>query len=572
MSQTFDQLGIRAELTQTATGLGLREATPLQISAIPVLRRGGNLVLHASTGSGVTAAYALPLLDRISQEGTEGAGPRLLVLVPTEDRATRKATLLMNLASSVGLRAAALATGWNRRAEAAVVVATPEGAREAVERSELKLGELAAFVLIDANTQLSDSREALVALMTSIPKDAQRVVAAAELTADVERFIEAHVRKAMNVPSRSDDPAEHVEMTGDVDYVVVPESRKEAMLVRLLEQRAGARPVVVVRSESSADDLREALSLRGFSAESGVDADVSIVTADDAVATGTAISFDVPFEKDCLKQVHANGGLVLVTPPELPHLRRMAAAVGLTLKALRVQAPASDGLAEYRRMLRQAVHDEDIDAQMAVLDPLFEEFTPAEIAAALSAIVRKRVQPRATGSAPAATAAGAPRPASAEAGFVRLFFSVGTRDNIRAGDLVGAITGEAGITGDQVGKIDIKDSFTVVELSTAVADKVIRAMNGTTMRGRSLRVDYDRKGTAGAREMRDAPARGGARDSGRSGGREAARDGFRSGPRSAPPRSGPRDGPREGTRPPWDGPRGPGRGSSGDGPPRRPRP
>jgi ATP-dependent RNA helicase DeaD len=238
----------------------------------------------------------------------------------------------------------------------------------------------------------------------------------------------------------------------------------------------------------------------------------------------------------------------------------MANAVGLSLKAQRVQPSSGDGLVEYRRMLRQAVHDEDVDAQMAVLDPLFDEFSPAEVAAALSALLRKRVVPRAgaASSQNSATAVGAPRPASAEAGFVRLFMSVGSRDNVRPGDLVGALTGEAGITGDQVGKVDIKDTYTVVELATSVADKVIRAMNGTTMRGRSLRVDYDRKGLARQGET-------GPRDSGRSsmrGDRPPRREGSgRDGPRregpgrDAPRREGPgrdaprRDGPRR------DGPR-----------------
>jgi ATP-dependent RNA helicase DeaD len=82
--------------------------------------------------------------------------------------------------------------------------------------------------------------------------------------------------------------------------------------------------------------------------------------------------------------------------------------------------------------------------------------------------------------------------------FVRLFVSAGTRDNIRPGDLVGAITGEAGVKGEQVGKIELRDTFAVVEVAADVADRVIRALNGTTLRGRSLRVDFDRKATSPA--------------------------------------------------------------------------
>jgi ATP-dependent RNA helicase DeaD len=81
---------------------------------------------------------------------------------------------------------------------------------------------------------------------------------------------------------------------------------------------------------------------------------------------------------------------------------------------------------------------------------------------------------------------------------VRLFVSTGTRDNIRPGDLVGAITGEAGVKGEQIGKIELRDTFSVVEVAADVADRVIRALNGTTLRGRSLRVDFDRKTAAPA--------------------------------------------------------------------------
>jgi ATP-dependent RNA helicase DeaD len=530
----LEQLGMRDELVQAAASLGFREATALQASAIPVLRRGGNLVLNASTGAGVTMAYALPLLDRISQNAESATGPQILVLVPTEDRASRKAQLLARLARTVGLRASALAPGWGRKTEAAVVVATAESARMAVERSELKLDALQAFVLVDANMQLGENADPLNALMASIPRDAQRVITAAEVNAEVERYVDAYVRKAMHVPARSDDPAAPVAVTGDLDYIVVPESRKESQLVRLLEQRLDSRPVVVVRSAASGEAVRDALALRGFNAGGEAGSEVRIVAASEAAGASNEISYDVPFEAETLKKVHASGGLVMVTPPELPHLRRIASAAGLSLKAERVQQSASNSLTEYRRMLRQAVHDEDVDAQMAVLDPLFDEFSPAEIAAALSALVRKRVVPRAA----TVTTTGAPRPASAQEGFIRLFLSVGSRDNVRPGDLVGAITGESGVTGDQVGKVDIKDSFTVVEIATSVAEKVIRAMNGTTMRGRSLRVDYDRKGAAGREQTGDVRggrnARDNARDSGR-GGRDTFRRDFGRGA-DGPPR------------------------------------
>src|SRR5690606_35278199 len=146
----------------------------------------------------------------------------------------------------------------------------------------------------------------------------------------------------------------------------------------------------------------------------------------------------------------------------------------------------------------QAIRDEDLTAQLLVLEPLLDEFAPAEVAAALAALLRSRrpapapqppaatAQPRATADKPAASAAG-PAPAT----WARLFVGVGSRDYIRPGDLVGALAGEAGIPGSRIGKIEIRDSFSIVEVQADVADHVIQAVNGTTMKGRSVRVDYD---------------------------------------------------------------------------------
>jgi ATP-dependent RNA helicase DeaD len=155
---------------------------------------------------------------------------------------------------------------------------------------------------------------------------------------------------------------------------------------------------------------------------------------------------------------------------------------------------------------------EDLHAQLLVLEPLFERHSPAEVAAALSALLRRRAPAAAP---PAASPAGAPPKDAGATGFTRLFISIGARDTVRPADLVGAITGEAGVKGDQVGRVDIRDSFSVVEIASAVADRVIRALNGTTMRGRSLRVDYDRKssgdagGRSGPRQAGPARHRGG---------------------------------------------------------------
>jgi len=114
---------------------------------------------------------------------------------------------------------------------------------------------------------------------------------------------------------------------------------------------------------------------------------------------------------------------------------------------------------------------------------------PTEVAAAAVALLRERkpaTEPVA--SRPAAT----PEEPGTTPAWAKLFISVGERDGLRAGDLLGAITGEAGVDGRQVGKIDIHESHTVAEVHDSVARKVIKALNGTTIRGRAVRADFDR--------------------------------------------------------------------------------
>lgn len=529
------ELGIDQRLVEAAAAQGWVEATPLQASAIPVLRRGGNAVLHTSSGSGVTGAYVLPLLDRLAQGQGEDAA-RALVLVPTEEGASRIAQQIAGLGAPVGVRCTALAEGWPRGVRSDVIVATAPAALDALERSLLKLEAVQSFVVVDFDLiQRLGGGSAVETLTPLVPRDAQRVVSAAELTPEIEHYIEAHARRALTIPARPADPQatrETGEAAGTASYVIVPEAQKYHVLVRLLAARTEARPIVVTQSEQGAAQLRQTLAQRGYDVEGGETAGVRVESAQNAPATGASISFDVPYDADMLRSLHRNGGVLLVTPREVAHLRRIATEAHITLQAERADMPAADAVAEYRRMLRQAMHDEDTAAQLLVLEPLFQEFGAAEVAAALSALLRKRTPPAA--SQP--RTAGAPKPDSATTAFVRLFISLGERDNVRPSDLVGAITGEAGIKGEQVGKIDIRDTFSVVEIASGVAEKVIRALNGSTLRGRSVRVDYDRKsGSSSGGSSGGAPPRRGAPSGGSRGGPPRGGD-SRGGPPRRPPR------------------------------------
>jgi ATP-dependent RNA helicase DeaD len=489
VAQDIGGSGLGDAIEAAAAQAGWERLTSLQEAALPVLRRGGNAVLHASSGAGVTAAWALPLLSRLAE--AEGSGLRALVLAPTAERAESVARAAAELAGESGIAVRPAAPGW-RAQGAAVLVATPDRVLAEVQGSAVKLDGVDALVLVDAAVLFGlYGAEMLGTLVGLVPRDAQRIVATADLTPDVTAWVDAHARRALTIPSRPADPREvpQREPIGQLGYLTLGEIEKPAMLARLLDGVEGDT-LVRVRTARRVEAVQRELARRGVT-------DGSTVTVApfgaDVSAPERVISFDVPFSAEELRRCHESGGTVFVSPAEMQHLRRMADEVPFTLKQRRARALDETELDAFRSSVRAALDAEDLQAQLLILDPLFESHPPAEVAAALSALLRRRGPPQRQASAGEA----GPAPAQATAsGLTRLFISIGARDNVRPGDLVGAITGEAGIRGEQVGRVDIRDTFSVVEVAGAVAEKVIRALNGTTMRGRSLRVDFDRKGAS----------------------------------------------------------------------------
>jgi ATP-dependent RNA helicase DeaD len=628
MAEKFEQLGITPELSLGVAGLGWREPVALQRDAVPLLRRGNNVILHASAGSGAVGAYGLGLVDRLlrgaagvaggeggeamveggegGEDGEagggaggeageageagrgglgggaerEGGGPRLLVLVPTADAASRVAESLARLGAGAALTVRALAAGWPDRAADVLVVAAAQAA-SAMRDSSLKLESVVGLV-VDGADQLAETGqwEAVELVAESVPAKAQRVVVTGRLDARVEGFAERHVRRALTIPAR---PAEEAAgpAVGTVRYVPVPEAGKTAVLVGLLSEGEAGEVAVVCRDGGRAERVAATLAARGLPAVAGEAAEEAGVgrilvlpwpEADRRSQRAEVVSYDVPFDAEALETLHGRGGTVLATPRELPHLQRIARRAALRLSALRLPEPEPLLAAEaVRERLRQVLGEVDLAADLALVEPLLEEYPAPEVAAAALHLARaaapgraergagaagtagatgvgtgKAAEKRAPAAHPSATT-GAPPP---EASWVRLFVSAGSRDGLGPGDLVGAISGETAVPGDQVGRIDIRESHSTVEVPAASAEAVIRALNGRSLRGRSLRVDYDRKertprpGPSGGE--RGGPSRGGP-------------------PRGGPPRGGPsRGGPSRGG--PSRG--GPSRGGSSGGPSR----
>jgi ATP-dependent RNA helicase DeaD len=404
---------------------------------------------------------------------------------------------------------------------------------EAVRSSTVKFETVESVVIDGASTIASLGHLDLVdGLLDLVPRDAQRVLISAALTAAVEDLVERRVKRALRYPPEPALPERGpvAPALGVIGYVVTAESAKLDLLAEQLARReeGTSPPIIFCRNDERAAELAERLSMRGFVVGQAGDPEADVAIAAGGVSltelaedldgeVGQTISHDVPGDAATLRARHTgdDDAIVLVEPRELAHLQEIARQANVEARPTPLQRdiPAhSASLQAFRKELRAAIMTEDLTAQFLVLAPLLEEFTAAEVAAAASALLRSRrpATPATSGMSPAAPASPRTGPErSAPAGpapvtWARLFVGIGSRDEVRPGDLVGTLAGESGVPGSKIGKIEIRDSFSVVEVQADVADRIIQAVNGTTFKGRSVRVDYDRGGPA-----RRPPTRGG---------------------------------------------------------------
>ena len=173
---------------------------------------------------------------------------------------------------------------------------------------------------------------------------------------------------------------------------------------------------------------------------------------------------------------------VLVLASQVSYLRSIATLTALPLP--RAADRAQDRNAELRAQLAARLAQGDVDAELAVLAPLFEDHDPALVAGALLAVGH---QPSTAGVSHQPSAISQP-----EGGWVRVFVSVGRKDQASAKDLVGALIKEAGLQKGQIGRIDVRETFSLVDVAPAVADQAVRRMTGVSVRGRRVTVRPDR--------------------------------------------------------------------------------
>jgi ATP-dependent RNA helicase DeaD len=458
------------------------------------IARGQNVVFVLPPDWARAETFIGPALERLA--AADAPGPQLLVIAADADAAMALAAAARTLGAARGITVLA-ATSAPRAARAlrarsaAVVAGDPATLLGLLRSSALKLDNVQQVVIAWLDDALESAEAALEVLLAEVPKDAARVIVAREITPTIEALIERYARRARReLPAAVDGLA-----AVPAQYLAVHDAVRPLALRRLLDELDPASAFVFVRDSQRADDVRAALSTMGYAPDGPVRlGDVLPVDME------VLVLYELPTTR---AQFHAALGghsarqvVALVAPRQVAALREIAGGI-VNPFVLPEAVQRSRGAEEQMRAaLRDVLDAGGFARELLALEPLLAEYDGIEVAAAaLRLLEAERLR--------AVTAAPVHAPAMA-----RLFVNVGETDGFRASDLVGAITGHAGLTGRDVGRVEIRDRHSLVEVPEAAAAAVAARLTGVTVKGRQLvaRLDQERP-ERGPRGPRRPPAR-----------------------------------------------------------------
>ena len=420
---TFSDLGLRDELLTALGELGYEEPTPIQQEAIPPLIEGRDLLGNAATGTGKTAAFALPLLHTMTAIGS-GRTPRALVLVPTRELAMQVSEAIHRYGRALGARVLPVYGGQPifRQIKAMergvdVVVATPGRARDHVARGTLVLDDITVVVLDEADEMLDMGfAEDIGAILDGIPEGRQTVLFSATMPPRIRAIAQSHLTDPGRVQIEDGPTAAGESPRIRQAAYVVQRAYKPAALVRLLDAESPTAALVFCRTRIEVEQLVETLNGRGYRAEAlhgGMTQEqrdrvmgrlrsgtTDLLVATDVAARGLdidqlthVINFDVPSAP--AQYVHRIGrvgragregvAITLAEPREHRMLKNIERVTGQ-----RVPQQALPTVADLRARrldvttatLRESILEEELESFRVVVETLSDEFDVMDVAAA----------------------------------------------------------------------------------------------------------------------------------------------------------------------------------------------
>ncbi|PFG58377.1 ATP-dependent RNA helicase DeaD [Vibrio sp. ES.051] len=575
----FSDLSLNDSILSALDGMGFVSPTPIQAAAIPHLLEGADALGKAQTGTGKTAAFSLPLLNKIDFNQRK---PQAIVLAPTRELAIQVAAEMKNLGKNIkGLKVLEIYGGASivdqmraLKSGAQVIVGTPGRVQDLINRERLHLDEVHTFVLDEADEMLNMGFvEDVTAIMEHAPSSAQRVLFSATMPPMLKKIVERFLRDPVMVDVAGKN---HTVDKVQQQFWVVKGVEKDEAMSRLLETEETDASIVFVRTRQDTERLADWLSARGFKAaalhgdipqslrERTVDhlkqGVIDILVATDVVARGLDVSrithvfnYDIPFDVE--SYIHRIGrtgragrkgkAILLVRTNQIRMLRTIERVTKSSMEEL--QLPLRDQVAEAR--LAKLGAELEAEKEHKALDKFTDLVEKLQTSldidpTMLAAMLLKRQQGKRPlfyiGEDPMVEAierdkqrrkdrreGGGSGRSTNNQDWDTYQLQVGREQGVQVKDIVGALANELGLGKGSIGAIKLAQGHTFVQLPKAMTSDAANKLSKLRIRQQDVGAvvcDFDdfRESRGGRRD-----GGGGRRDGGFRGNRDGNRDGAR---------------------------------------------
>ena len=564
---TFNQLALKKPLLKALDEVGYETPSPIQAQTIPLLLEGRDVLGQAQTGTGKTAAFALPILSNLDLKQKD---PQVLVLAPTRELAIQVAEAFQKYARHLkGFHVLPVYGGQDYRGQihalkrgVHVVVGTPGRVMDHMRRGTLKLTNLKALVLDEADEMLRMGFiDDVEWVLEQSPADRQIALFSATMPQQIRRIATKHLNKPEQITIKTRTST--VETIRQRFWPVSGVHKLDA-LTRILEAEHFDGMLVFVRTKIATVELAEKLEARGYDA-AALNGDIpqnqrertiqqlkkgklDILVATDVAARGLdverishVVNYDIPYDTEAY--VHRIGrtgragrkgdAILFVAPRE----RRLLGAIE---KATRqkieiMELPSTElindkRIAKFKQRITDTLANEDLELFARLIEQYEQEHNiPAqEVAAALARLLQgdtplllqhkpqrkadkswdrgesppRRKQARKSGDR-------SPRKESApEKGMRRFRIEVGHNHDVKPGNIVGAIANEAGLDSQYIGRINIYDDYSLIDLPEGMPREVFNDLKRTRVAGQQLRIsDLEKNSKPGMKSGKPATQR-----------------------------------------------------------------
>ena len=545
--ERFASLGLGSRLCETLAALGYEEPTPIQRKTIPRLLDGVDLVGQAATGTGKTAAFALPIVEAIEPGGP--TAPVALIVTPTRELAMQVSEAIFTYGGKGDIKVVPIYGGQpiHRQLQALrrgvhVVVATPGRAIDHIRRGSLALDDIRTVVLDEADEMLDMGfTEDIETILEQTPSERQTVMFSATMPPRIESIAKRYLRDPERIKVGFDESSAGKTLVRQTAYIV-GRSHKAAALGRVLDMEGPTSAIVFCRTRTEVDELAQTMNGRGYRAEAlhgGMDQQqrdrvmgrlrdgtAEVLIATDVAARGLdvdtlthVVNYDVPSAAE--SYVHRIGRVgragregVAITLAE-PRQRRLLGNIErLTKQTIEIRTVPSVADLRTRQIevtrsrVLESLMETDLEDYVAVLDGVDDEHDYRSIAlAAIKLFHHERgavtdeaeipdvSEPRSKGKSRQRDGAergpkgkGGKKPkGNVGPGTGLIYVGLGRKAGVRPGDLVGAIANETDLTGREIGPIRISDNYSVVGVPEQAVDTVVKAIRATTIRGKKAK-------------------------------------------------------------------------------------